>query len=278
MRGRPINRTLRTLREILSDGERGLAHQCHVLLLMQMLADGDPLPTLSDLLEEMVRDATWQWHCDLDHTGHNNGIGVSGTRPVRANAPSGPTTTCPLTRPSRNPLWKLQHTRLTIVCFFRHQVLVGGKLTMKCPACAEEIQDEAKVCKHCGRDFAADKVPRSIGKGCGVVMLVLMGGCFAAILLVPEDTEQSSLSMARAVTATLCEQRMTAGLRAPGTADYPFGHVAEVTALSDNRHRLESYVDSENAFGGQVRTRFVCMVQGEGDDLTGYRIVQFVIQ
>ena len=63
-----------TLREILSDGERGLAHQCHVLLLMQMLADGDPLPTLSDLLEEMVRDATWQWHCDRDHTSHNNGI------------------------------------------------------------------------------------------------------------------------------------------------------------------------------------------------------------
>ena len=48
-----------TLREILSDGECGLAHQCYVLLLMQMLADGDPLPTLSDLLEEMVRDATW---------------------------------------------------------------------------------------------------------------------------------------------------------------------------------------------------------------------------
>ena len=48
-----------TLREILSDGERDLAHQCYVLLLMQMLADGDPLPTLSDLLEEMVRDATW---------------------------------------------------------------------------------------------------------------------------------------------------------------------------------------------------------------------------
>ena len=48
-----------TFREILSDGERGLAHQCYVLLLMQMLADGDPLPTLSDLLEETVRDTTW---------------------------------------------------------------------------------------------------------------------------------------------------------------------------------------------------------------------------
>ena len=67
-----------TLREILSDGERGLAHQCHVLLLMQMLADGDPLPTLSDLLEEMVRDATWQWHCDRDHTSHS-GYSLSST-------------------------------------------------------------------------------------------------------------------------------------------------------------------------------------------------------
>ena len=48
-----------TFREILSDGERGHPHQCHVLLLMQMLADGDPLPELSDVLEETVRDATW---------------------------------------------------------------------------------------------------------------------------------------------------------------------------------------------------------------------------
>ena len=38
-----------TLREILSDGERGHANQCYVLLLMQMLKDGDPLPALSDL-------------------------------------------------------------------------------------------------------------------------------------------------------------------------------------------------------------------------------------
>ena len=48
-----------TFREILADGERGLAHQCYVLLLMQMLADGDPLPALSDLLQKTVRDASW---------------------------------------------------------------------------------------------------------------------------------------------------------------------------------------------------------------------------
>ena len=48
-----------TFREVLTDGERGHEHQSYVMLLMQMLADGEPLPALSDVLEEIVRDRTW---------------------------------------------------------------------------------------------------------------------------------------------------------------------------------------------------------------------------
>ena len=48
-----------TFREILTDGERGREHQSYVMLLMQMLADGEPLPALSDVLEQTVRDGTW---------------------------------------------------------------------------------------------------------------------------------------------------------------------------------------------------------------------------
>ena len=48
-----------TLREVLTDGERGHEHQPYMMLLMQMLADGDPLPALSDAVEQTVRDPTW---------------------------------------------------------------------------------------------------------------------------------------------------------------------------------------------------------------------------
>ena len=46
-------------REILTNSERGNEHQSYVMLLMQMLADGEPLPTLSNVLEKMVRDPSW---------------------------------------------------------------------------------------------------------------------------------------------------------------------------------------------------------------------------
>ena len=48
-----------TFREILTDRERGREHQSYVMLLMQMLADGEPLSALSDLVEQIVRDSTW---------------------------------------------------------------------------------------------------------------------------------------------------------------------------------------------------------------------------
>ena len=48
-----------TFREILTGTERTGEHQSYVMLLMLMLADGKPLPALSDVLEHTVRDQTW---------------------------------------------------------------------------------------------------------------------------------------------------------------------------------------------------------------------------
>ena len=134
----------------------------------------------------------------------------------------------------------------------------------KCRECAEEIQDEAKVCKHCGA-----KQPDAASAGCATIGVLVVAGLMVFAWLRPEPEFDA------AVVLTHCQIRMEAELRAPGTASHPFGR--DVEDLGDGRYRVVSYVDAENAFGGEVRTRYVCEVEGAGADLDGYRVVGFSV-
>lgn len=54
-------------------------------------------------------------------------------------------------------------------------------------------------------------------------------------------------------------------LKSPGSAKFPWVTSDEVTKhLGDGKYRVESYVDSQNSFGGLVRTKFVCVVEYAG--------------
>ena len=58
-------------------------------------------------------------------------------------------------------------------------------------------------------------------------------------------------------------------LRAPATADFPGifqGRADHVTRLDGQRYRIRSYVDAQNGFGAQVRTRFTAEVEQTGKD------------
>ena len=44
--------------------------------------------------------------------------------------------------------------------------------------------------------------------------------------------------------------------------------------LSNNRYRLVSYVDAQNTFGGEVRSNFVCIVEGSGENAGGYAVMR----
>jgi hypothetical protein len=45
-------------------------------------------------------------------------------------------------------------------------------------------------------------------------------------------------------------------LKSPRSADFPFGGSRHVTPLGGGRYRVNSYVDSENSFGAEMRTNF----------------------
>ena len=50
-------------------------------------------------------------------------------------------------------------------------------------------------------------------------------------------------------------------LKAPSSADFPFGGHRSVSPLGDGRYLVKSYVDSQNSFGAQIRTNFEGVVR-----------------
>lgn len=69
------------------------------------------------------------------------------------------------------------------------------------------------------------------------------------------ETKNNSL-MAYIMMEDFVKQR----LKAPGTAKFPSiweGRKDHVESLGDNKYRITSYVDAQNSFGAQIRTKFV---------------------
>ena len=62
----------------------------------------------------------------------------------------------------------------------------------------------------------------------------------------------------------MCQQFVKDRLRAPGTARFPPSSRADVDGLAGNAWRVRAWVDAENAFGGEVRRRWECVVVYEG--------------
>jgi hypothetical protein len=101
-----------------------------------------------------------------------------------------------------------------------------------------------------------------------VVMAALIALGLAVNAVLPHPAEPARAAVANPHTVwRICQERVSAGLKAPASAEFP-SYDERSIHQSGALWTVNSYVDAQNSFGAQLRTRYTCTASFHPDGAT----------
>lgn len=99
------------------------------------------------------------------------------------------------------------------------------------------------------------------------LLSVMAIGFFAFLAYGSSDSSNDSPSNNKFLAYSYAEKFVKKKLKSPSTAEFPgtLEKDEHITDLGNGEYRIESWVDSQNSYGAQIRTSFSCTIKFEGD-------------
>ena len=137
-----------------------------------------------------------------------------------------------------------------------------------CPECGKEISETVKNCPNCGFEIKPENIPiykksdrygKYVSYAFGFIVLFILFKICTHKDSTPATPWQEidASTMAYIMTEDWVKQR----LKSPSTAKFLDTEKKEHTTRNGQVYKISSYVDSENSFGGMMRTNFTATVE-----------------